>query len=232
MSDGRSLGGRHGWSRTSRWRRSSASTQGSWSSPAHRHERVPTLHEVIDALRPTRTGLLVELKATASHPGLAADVAQAIAAVPGYVDHFINTNRLTVQSFDHHAALTHKQLLPEVPVGALGAPPVPELGTYALWAAEINPTHWTVTASYIEVVHRHGMRCNVWTVDRSTHMRRAIGIGVDGVITNRPRALRELVAQHHLACRRQDRPQPSTRSDADGARAVRPTDLHRDTLPT
>ncbi len=185
---------------------------GSWLSPAHCGERVPTLQEVIDVLRPTRTGLLIELKATALHPGLSSDVAQALTAIPGYIAETVDAHRLTVQSFDHEAALIHKHLVPEVPVGALGAPSVPELGAYAAWAAEINPLHRIIDRRYIDVVHRHGMRCNVWTVNRAAHMRRAIEFGVDGVITNRPRELRELVGWSLPSDTRDEWPQRPPRS--------------------
>jgi glycerophosphoryl diester phosphodiesterase len=35
-------------------------------------------------------------------------------------------------------------------------------------------------------VQRHGLECRAWTVDRDAAMRRALGLGVDGIITNRP----------------------------------------------
>jgi glycerophosphoryl diester phosphodiesterase len=41
------------------------------------------------------------------------------------------------------------------------------------------------------------MRCHLWTVDRATHMRRALDLGVDGVITNHPDRLRRLVDDVH-----------------------------------
>jgi glycerophosphoryl diester phosphodiesterase len=166
---------------------------GSWWSPHYARERVPTLEEVVEVLRPTRTGLLLEVKATALHPGLAADVAAALDGIPGYVDEAVAARRLVVQSFDHGAMQQHKQLVPAVPVGALGTPGIAELGALATWADEVNPAHWSVNQRFVDTVHRHGMRCQVWTVNRTAHLRRALGLGVDGVITNRPLDLRRLV---------------------------------------
>lgn len=164
---------------------------GGWWSPNHRGETVPTLEEAVAVLRPTGLGLLVELKATSLHPGLAADVAHALRGIPGYVDRAVTAGKLTVQSFDHDAARTHKELLPEVPVGALGAPSVPDLGSCATWATEVNPMYGTVDARYVDVLHRHGLRCHVWTVDRLSRVRRAADLGVDGIITNRPHLVRD-----------------------------------------
>jgi glycerophosphoryl diester phosphodiesterase len=160
-------------------------------------ERVPTLEQVVDVLRHSRTGLLVEVKATALHPGIAADVATTLRSIPGYLQEATAARRLVVQSFDHDAMRAHKELEPSVPVGALGTPMRPELGEIATWADEVNPVHWSVRRSYVEAVHRHGMRCHVWTVDRASHMRRALDLGVDGVITNHPDRLRSLLGDVH-----------------------------------
>lgn len=165
-------------------------------------ERVPTLEQVVDVVRHSRTGLLVELKATALHPGLAADVATALHRVPGYVDDAVAQGRLVVQSFDHDAMRHHKKLAPSVPVGALGTPTKPELGALATWADYVNPVHWSARPAYVEAVHRHGMRCHVWTVNRPAHMRRALDLGVDGVITNHPGRLRRLVDDVHRLAER------------------------------
>ena len=164
---------------------------GGWYSPAFAGERVPTLEEVLQVLDPSGTGLLLEIKSPALHPGLAVDVASVLtsrgiargAGAP-----------VTVQSFDHAVVRWHKQLVPDVPVGALGAPLTADLGRLATWADEVNPVHWSVTDRFVEAAHRHGMRCHPWTVNRPVHMRRVLGLGVDGVITDRPGVLRKVLA--------------------------------------
>jgi glycerophosphoryl diester phosphodiesterase len=45
------------------------------------------------------------------------------------------------------------------------------------------------------------MRCLVWTVDRPRPMKRALRMGVDGIITNRPEVLRTLLRTHQAAGR-------------------------------
>ena len=167
---------------------------GSWHDEKFAGERIPTLGQLIELLTPTSVALLLEVKAVALHPGIAADVADALAGPPGYLDAAIATGRLVVQSFDHEAMRHHKRLLPEVPVGALGTPLRAELGSIATWADQVNPVHWSVRRPYVETVHRHGLRCQLWTVNRPEHMRRAVSLGADGVITNQPGALRQLLS--------------------------------------
>lgn len=166
---------------------------GSWHSEKFAGERIPTLEQLIDALAPTAVGLLLEIKAAALHSGIAVDVARALQAAPHYVRDAAAAGRLVVQSFDHDALLQHKDELPTIPVGAIGTPPRAELGRIATWADQVNPVHWSVRRPYVETVQRHGMGCQLWTVNRSEHLRRAIELGADGVITNRPERLRHLL---------------------------------------
>ena len=166
---------------------------GGWHSHQFAGERIPTLEQLVEVLAPTRVGLLLELKAVALHPGLADDVASALRAVPGYLDPAAAAGRLVVQSFDQDAMRRHKALEPAVPVGVLGTPARAELGALATWADQVNPVHWSVRRSYVETVHRHGLQCHLWTVNRPEQMRRALAIGADGVITNHPGALRHLL---------------------------------------
>ena len=172
---------------------------GAWHSAQYAGERVPTLTEVVEVVRHSRTGLLLELKATALHAGLADDVAAVLQGTPGYAAEASAAGRLAVQSFDHGAARRHKELLPAVPVGVLGTPSRPELGALATWANRVNPVHWSIRPSFVEAVHRHGLRCHVWTVNRPHHMRRALDLGVDGVITNHPATLRRVLDEERSA---------------------------------
>jgi len=50
-----------------------------------------------------------------------------------------------------------------------------------------------VTPGFIRVAHAHGMEVHVWTVDEVEDMRRLIGWGVDGIITDYPGRLLEVV---------------------------------------
>jgi glycerophosphoryl diester phosphodiesterase len=189
---------------------------GSWKSPDSAGERIPTLDDVIDVLRDTDTGLLLELKAPELYPGIVSDVVATMAARSDYVDSAVASGRLVVQSFNVAVMKDHKTQAPAIPVGLLGAPPVANLPVLATWADQVNPNHLSIDHGYVEQVHRLGMECLVWTVDWGPAMRRAVGLGVDGVITNRPDFLAQLLA-------RSDRPAGTARSRERRARwAVSP----------
>ncbi len=54
------------------------------------------------------------------------------------------------------------------------------------------------TRQLVRAAHREGMRVVPWTVDDAPTMRRLLRIGVDGIITNRPDVLRQVLADAGL----------------------------------
>lgn len=50
-----------------------------------------------------------------------------------------------------------------------------------------------VTERFVRGAHRHNVQVHVWTVDETADMRRLLGLGVDGIITDRPDRLLELL---------------------------------------
>ena len=159
---------------------------GSWKSPKYAGEKIPTLTETIEVIRRSSAGLLLEVKAPELYPGIEAEIARTMRALPGYVESAVAAELLVVQSFNFSSMAIFKELEPTVPVGLLGTPAATQLPELAAWADQINPHHKSVGADYVEAVHEAGMDCLVWTVDAVPDMDRAIDMGVDGVITNRP----------------------------------------------
>ncbi len=96
---------------------------GSWHDRAYAGERVPLLREVLDLLHGTGTGLLLEVKAPASAPGIEADLHAELRSATGYLGDALWEQRLVVQSFDHDSMRRFKEQAPDVPVGLLGSPP-------------------------------------------------------------------------------------------------------------
>ncbi|HSJ21104.1 MAG TPA: glycerophosphodiester phosphodiesterase family protein [Nocardioidaceae bacterium] len=166
---------------------------GSWRASTFEGERVATLEEVLDVIGPSKTGLLLELKSPELYPGIVADVVAQMRDLRRLVDPALAEGRMVVQSFDVAAMKEHKTLAPSVPVGLLGTASRANLPALGTWADQLNPSHFSVDKGYVDQVHRAGMQCLVWTVDRPPAMRRALRIGVDGVITNRPSSLKRLL---------------------------------------
>jgi glycerophosphoryl diester phosphodiesterase len=50
-----------------------------------------------------------------------------------------------------------------------------------------------VTPGFVRMAHERGLRVDVWTIDSEPDMRRLLGYGVDGIMTDRPDVLAKLL---------------------------------------
>jgi glycerophosphoryl diester phosphodiesterase len=167
---------------------------GSWFAPEFAGERVPTLAEWGDAVG-GRAGMLIEVKNPALYPGIAEDVDAELDAHPAFRS-AVRGDRLVVQSFDHTWLRAYDTLAGDVPVGLLfagGPPSEAQLADAATWAEQANPALGDMTEATVDQIHGHGLETHVWTVNDGQGMRKAIGWGVDGVITNYPQVLLDIL---------------------------------------
>lgn len=172
---------------------------GSWFSEEYAGEPVPTMAQMIELVRPSRAGILMELKSPALYPGIEQQVADEFASYPGYVRSAAAAGRLVVQSFDWQSMARYDAIQPTVPVGLLGRPAealLPELST---WAEQINPSYTTYDKAYVDLVHSLGMEVHTYTVNRPADMHAVLDRGVDGVITNFPDVLQDVLAERRDA---------------------------------
>lgn len=167
---------------------------GSWFSEEYAGEPVPTMAQMVELLRPTRTGILMELKSPALYPGLEAQVAEEFASRPGYVDSSVRAERLVLQSFDWASMARYHEVQPSVPVGLLGRPDEALLPALSTWADQVNPSFRTYDAAYVDAVHALGMEVHTYTVNQPADMHAVLDRGVDGVITNFPDVLDDVLA--------------------------------------
>ncbi|MEZ4540846.1 MAG: glycerophosphodiester phosphodiesterase family protein [Chloroflexota bacterium] len=149
---------------------------------------VPTLDELFAALG-RRTLYNVELKASGiKEAGLAA-------AVAGCIERHGVGDRVLVSSFSPVAVWAARRRLPRaIPVAHLRERRAARLFHACVPAEADHPAAGLVDASLMAWARRRRLRVNVWTVDDPAEARRLIGLGVDGIITNRPGALRAALA--------------------------------------
>lgn len=75
------------------------------------------------------------------------------------------------------------------------ATPIPLVQVAQLCGAtDVMIQHRVCTDWLVRSAHRSGHRVYVWTVDRPDQIRRVIAMGVDGVISNRPDLVHEVIA--------------------------------------
>lgn len=165
---------------------------GSWFSEAFTGTPVPTLQQVLDTLH-GRAGLLLEVKAPELYPGIDAQIVAELDS-EGWLNADARAGRLVVQSFNWDFMRGFNALAPGVPAGLLGGPPTAaQYAELSTWADQINPSHTRVTAEFVATVHQYGMETWPYTVDDPARMSALINLGVDGVITNKPALLMDVL---------------------------------------
>lgn len=166
---------------------------GSWFAPEFAGERVPTLAEWVGAVG-SRAGMLLEPKAPELYPGIEVDIDKELRSLPAF-NRALRADRVVVQSFNHAWLRAYEDLAPDVPVGLLfgSRPTEAQIADAATWAQQVNPALGVIDEATVDQVHGRGMEIHVWTVNAGQDMRRAISWDVDGIITNYPQVLRDIV---------------------------------------
>ncbi|MFE2065536.1 glycerophosphodiester phosphodiesterase [Streptomyces sp. NPDC059467] len=167
---------------------------GSWFSPSYAGTRVPTLAQYMRRIEHNHEKLLLEIKNPELYPGIEQQILKTLGN-EGWLDRG-HLDRIVVQSFSADSLRIVHELKPAVTTGYLGTPSVASLQRYARFADLVNPSVDSISAGYVNTVHSldgpHGRRLRVftWTVNDAVTTWRAVGYGVDGIITNKPDVVR------------------------------------------
>jgi len=100
-----------------------------------------------------------------------------------------------VSSFDWAALAIVRYLEPRIRIGLLASrwPARMVTAAFEMRADAINPRSDMVTEKLCIAAHRRNLSVFAWTVDEPSEMRPLIAYGVDGIMTNYPDRLRELM---------------------------------------
>lgn len=114
------------------------------------------------------------------------------------------TGRVCIGSFsDRRLTMVRRHLGPDV---CLSAGPVavarhrlglPARSRYDHACLQVPPSFRgvpVVTGDFVRRAHRHGLQVHVWTIDDPTEMARLLDLGVDGIMTDRPSVLRDVLS--------------------------------------
>ena len=157
---------------------------GSFFSDKFRGEKIPTLDEVFESIG-KRSVINVELtNYSTPRDSLVEKVCELVRR------HALQ-KRIIFSSFFAGNLKKAAAFLPDVPRGLLT-----QVSVLGLWArsfgfnfgdyAALHPYLTDVTAQQVQRVHKLKRKINVWTVNTEADIRRLIGWGVDGLITDDP----------------------------------------------
>ena len=160
---------------------------------AYKGEKIPTLEEALTLTQELNWQVNVEIKDQINaigHDRIAKEVCALIERL-GMKD------KVLLSSFQHQYLSEAASYLPEMPRAALIENTRPEDAAAvckAANAAYYHPKHTLLLPGDTEMLRAEGILANVWTVNSVTDMQRAINLGVNAIITDYPRRLRELLS--------------------------------------
>ena len=175
---------------------------GAWFSPRFSGENVPLLVDALDVFG-KETIAAIEIKPKA----------KVLPKLPAILREAGMLQRSLIFSFHAKQIRAARQHLPSVPALLL-IEPAENRSTYnssifnrarTAGANLIGLNHTAVTPDIVAQAHQHGLPVFVYTVDETTDVHRMLEAGVDGIISNRPRATMNRVEQWRLSLEKQQR---------------------------
>lgn len=154
-------------------------------------ERIPLLDEVLEELGPLLVNVELKSQSQFADDGLAASVAEILsrhaagarAIVSSFDPWLLGRFRLRARTIATGLLFAHDQSLPLRRAWAASL----------LRPAALHPEAVLVDARAVFDWHARGYALNVWTVDDPAELRLLGALGVDGVITNRPKFARAVL---------------------------------------
>ncbi|HEX7127626.1 MAG TPA: glycerophosphodiester phosphodiesterase family protein [Thermodesulfobacteriota bacterium] len=178
---------------------------GAWWGPGFAGERVPALEEVL-ALTRGRVQVNVEIKAPRDGTGPGRIEASVVAPLLAALDATGTRREVLVSSFDPAVLRTLRAAAPDLPLGLLTEARIegptgfrvdrlaPLLDVAAAVGAYSLHPYWRFCGERaVHAAREAGLRVFPWTVNREADLRRVVGHGADGVITNHPDRLARVV---------------------------------------
>jgi glycerophosphoryl diester phosphodiesterase len=164
---------------------------GSWFNSRFAAERIPTLAEVLEIVR-NRIRVNIELKKGKNFPYTMEELADRTLAV---VEKAGMTDQVLFSSFDPAAVNRIKEKAPLFPIALIVDKPweKPEDPGAGACYPTLNCRTTVLNEENIRRAHTAGIRVHVWTVNTKEAMEKFIALGVDGIITNHPDSLIDLL---------------------------------------
>ncbi|MFG2054259.1 glycerophosphodiester phosphodiesterase family protein [Micromonospora sp. NPDC048930] len=170
---------------------------GGWYDAEFTGQHLLTFDELLDLVE-GRVGLNLELKSPAVNPGLAQAVVARLRRRRDWIEPNARSQPLIVGSFDEQALRDFHAQLPDVPVSLItyDVPTGGKLTDLAEWIFSINPDIRRLRPEDAAHVIEAGMALVPWTVDSPELWQWSLDLGVDGMITNYPSELKNMLHGH------------------------------------
>lgn len=171
------------------WAQLQALDAGSWFGPEYAGERIPTLEQLLQLVAEAGITLNIEIKSgVVLYPGIEAKAIELVRA------HNLS-EKVIFSSFNHYSLVDCKRLAPEIRTGILYMEALVDPWEYAkhIGANALHPLYYGVIPELVAGAHAAGVAVNPWTVDDPKTIAALLQSGVDGIITNHPDRVLEVL---------------------------------------
>lgn len=152
---------------------------------------IPTLEEVLELIKGKDITLNIELKTDEIHyRGIESDVISLI-------NEYKLNKQIILSSFNHDSIKIAKRLDSSIKIGILYDKPIEDVIKYAkeLEVDAIHPDLRLVSRELIQEAHENNLKVNIYTVNNPIYMRLLIKNKADGLFTDYPELLREILKE-------------------------------------
>ncbi|WP_297639496.1 glycerophosphodiester phosphodiesterase [uncultured Clostridium sp.] len=149
--------------------------------------KIPTFDEFLELIKDKNLLINIEIKNSIIHYE---NIEEAVYAK---IKEFGIENKVIISTFDHYSAKKCKGLNGDIKVGALYWDCIYEPYNYVemLGVDALHPEFNSITKEIVEESHKRKLQVNVYTVNLKEDMEKMISLGVDMIITNDPKLLKE-----------------------------------------
>ena len=152
---------------------------------------IPLLEDALSLVKEARVMLNIEFKTDEiEYHGIEDDVIDMIKK-------YGLEKRAILSSFNHESIKRCKEIDSSIKTGVLYYKEIENVVEYAksLKADAIHPDLRLVTKSLIDEAHKNGIMVNIYTVNSPIFMRKLIELDVDGVFTDYPGLLKDIIGE-------------------------------------
>lgn len=155
-------------------------------------EKIPTMEEVFDLVKPSDLSINIELKTgIIFYPDIEKKIVE-LTRDKGMED------RVIYSSFNHSSVLKIREYAPDAVLGFLYADGPVDPVEYALryGVQALHPMGFNLRYDgFMEAAKKAGIRVNTWTINKDADIRECIARGADAIITNYPAKARKITEE-------------------------------------
>jgi len=162
---------------------------GSWFNENYSREKIPTAEQLIIFAKANNILLNLEIKnGVIKYPGIEEKIIEMLYE-------YKYQNKVILSSFNHYSMVLCKEISKEIKTGLLYMAGLyrPEVYCKYTGADALHPYFHSINKEIIDNAKKEGISVNPFTVNEEIHMKNLIFAGVNGLITNYPDILKQVL---------------------------------------